>query len=146
MIFISKSWSHCKIFWGRVRIFTTVVLLLEPSKMLLIKLFYKPTFSYIIIVALLKARILWVMHTLAQFFCKSDFCVKILVMFKIFNLNFKLLGVSKQGFKLVSSAFALLFTEISVTHTTEISVKSSAKADETSLKPLTFFLLGKNFS
>ena len=45
--------------------------------------------------------------------------------------------------KLVSSAFALLFTEISVVRltteisvplTTEISVKSSAKADETSLK------------
>ena len=34
---------------------------------------------------------------------------------------------------LVSSAFALLFTEISVTHTTEISVKSSAKAEDTSL-------------
>ena len=37
------------------------------------------------------------------------------------------------GLKLVSSAFALLFTEISVVRlTTEISVKSSAKADETS--------------
>ena len=34
--------------------------------------------------------------------------------------------------KLVSSAFALLFTEISVVRGTEISVKSSAKADETS--------------
>ena len=38
------------------------------------------------------------------------------------------------GLKLVSFAFALLFTEISVVRlTTEISVKSSAKADETSL-------------
>ena len=37
--------------------------------------------------------------------------------------------VSQQ---LVSSAFALLFTEISVTHTTEIFVKSSAKAEESS--------------
>ena len=45
------------------------------------------------------------------------------------------------GLKLVSSAFALLFTEISVVRltteisvplSTEISVKSSAKADETS--------------
>jgi hypothetical protein len=36
--------------------------------------------------------------------------------------------------KLISSAFALLFTEIFVPLTTEISVKSSAKADETSLK------------
>ena len=34
--------------------------------------------------------------------------------------------------KLVSSAFALLFTEISVVRGTEISVKSSAKADKTS--------------
>ena len=33
--------------------------------------------------------------------------------------------------ELVSSAFALLFTEISATHTTEISVKSGAKAEET---------------
>ena len=39
----------------------------------------------------------------------------------------------KQTQKLVSSAFALLFTEISVVWVTEISVKSSAKADETSL-------------
>ena len=36
-----------------------------------------------------------------------------------------------ESFKLVSSAFALLFTEISVVRGTEISVKSSAKADET---------------
>ena len=34
--------------------------------------------------------------------------------------------------KLVSSAFAMFFTEISVVRGTEISVKSSAKADETS--------------
>ena len=44
-------------------------------------------------------------------------------------------GAAKMGLallvKLVSSAFALLFTEISVPLTTEISVKSSAKADET---------------
>ena len=37
-------------------------------------------------------------------------------------------------FKLVSSAFALLFTEISVVRGTEISVKSSAKGDETSTR------------
>ena len=36
--------------------------------------------------------------------------------------------------KLESSAFALLFTEISVNHTTEISVKSSAKADDSSFR------------
>ena len=37
-----------------------------------------------------------------------------------------------ESFKLVSSAFVLLFTEISVVRGTKISVKSSAKADETS--------------
>ena len=44
-------------------------------------------------------------------------------------------------FKLDSSAFALLFIEISVTHTTEISVKSSAKADETSFRRLKVLIL-----
>ena len=41
----------------------------------------------------------------------------------------------KNVLKLVSPAFALLFTEISVVWVTEISVKSSEKADETSLNP-----------
>ena len=48
-----------------------------------------------------------------------------------------------EDFKLDSSAFALLFTEISVIHTTEISVKSSAKAEESSFNVdhLTKFLV-----
>ena len=55
-------------------------------------------------------------------------------------MNFRLPIRKKQRFELVSSAFALLFTEISVVrvaeisvnHTTEISVKSSVKAEDTS--------------
>ena len=39
-----------------------------------------------------------------------------------------------HSYKLESSAFALLFTEISVVWFTEISVKSSAKADDSSYR------------
>ena len=44
--------------------------------------------------------------------------------------------------ELVSSAFALLFTEISVPLTTEISVKNSAKANETSFSQLNSYFSG----
>ena len=66
--------------------------------------------------------------------------------------------VVSDSLKLVSSAFALLFieisvvwvTEISVPLTTEVSVKSSAKAEETSLcnkivnvnQPYVVFIMG----
>ena len=72
-------------------------------------------------------------------FCRSEKhlgrikCSQIGLTYKIWTGTKNFATCKRTRHQLDFSAFALLFTEISVIHTAEISVKSSAKVEESSL-------------